>query len=113
MPEEVGVVALLPDQHEMRGGHEVCDERAALGRAREGIGSDTEPAAVVAVVVTFPKLLLGLEHLVREHDRTGPRLAELGTHGGTIASCPRLTAATSQSCCREAGSTVSSSSSAF
>ena len=58
MPEQVRIVALLPDEHEVCRGHEVRDERAPFGRARERIRADAVPAAVVAVVVTGPQLLV-------------------------------------------------------
>src|SRR5207237_103078 len=60
MPEEVRVVALLPDQHEMSRGHEVGDEAAARRRARERIGPHAEPAAVIVAIVLVPELFLGL-----------------------------------------------------
>src|SRR5207245_9014108 len=79
-PEQVRVVALLPDEHEMRRRHEVRDERAARRRARERIGPDAEPAAVVGAVVVRPELLGLLEELlVLEDEPTG--LASLGLHG--------------------------------
>ena len=45
--QQVRVVALLPDEDQVRGRHELGDERAALGGARERIGRDAEPPAVV------------------------------------------------------------------
>ena len=44
---EIRVVTLLPHEHEMSGGHEDRDERAAVRRARERIGADAEPAIVI------------------------------------------------------------------
>src|SRR3970282_2325391 len=60
VPEEVGIVALLPDENEMRGGHEVGDESATRSGARKGIRPDAEPPAVVAALVLTPELLVGL-----------------------------------------------------
>ena len=61
MPEQVRVVAALPDEDEVGRRHEVRDERAALRRARERVGGDAEPAGVVAARVVGPELFLGLE----------------------------------------------------
>src|SRR5207302_3234519 len=44
VPQEVRVVTLLPDEDEMRGGHEVGDEGATRGRARKGVRANAEPA---------------------------------------------------------------------
>src|SRR5213079_570477 len=54
--EEVRVVLLLPDEHEMRGGHERRHEEAAGRRTRERIGADAEPADVLMPVLG-PELL--------------------------------------------------------
>ena len=89
MPEQVRIVALLPDEHEVRRGHEVRDERAPLGRARERIGADAVPAAVVAVVVTrstAPRLTRGRDR------RAQPRLDVAPTprgHNSLVPDSPR------------------------
>ena len=45
VPEQVRVVALLPDEDEMRGGHEVGDERAALaGHGNGSVRTQNQPA---------------------------------------------------------------------
>src|SRR5215475_8089767 len=51
MAEQVRVVALLPDEHEMGGGHEHGHEGAVGRRAGERIGADTEPADVLGAVL--------------------------------------------------------------
>ena len=56
--EQVRVVALLPDEDEVRGGHELGDEGAAGGGTRERVGADAEPAGVVGAGVVGPELLL-------------------------------------------------------
>src|SRR5207248_8432972 len=58
MTEEVGIVALLPNEHEMRGGHELGDIRASRRRARERVGADTEPARMLAVLFALPELFV-------------------------------------------------------
>jgi predicted acylesterase/phospholipase RssA len=88
VPEEVRVVALLPDEHEVCGGHEVGDEGAAFGGAGERIRANAEPAAVLPVVVTLPQLLVELEIGVREHRGAGTKFR---LHAGTIALVPEST----------------------
>jgi hypothetical protein len=53
--EEVWIVALLPDQDQMSGGHENSHERAALGRTRKGVRTDAKPPAPVAAFVVSPE----------------------------------------------------------
>jgi len=86
VPEEVRVVAYLPHEDEVRRRHEVRDEPASLGRAREGVRAHTEPSAVITVVVPLPELLVRFEVDIGEHGRAG---AEFRLHGGTIAPVPR------------------------
>ena len=45
--QQVRVVALLPDEDQMRRGHELGDEVAPVRRARERIGRDAVPARMV------------------------------------------------------------------
>src|SRR5205823_13546443 len=66
VPQEIRVVGLLPDENQMRGSHEICNERAATRGTGEGIGADTEPAAVVGAVVLRPELFVGEELLVEK-----------------------------------------------
>src|SRR5262245_20196688 len=68
MAEKIRVVAMLPDEDEMNFGHEMCDEGAALRRAGERIGRDTEPAGMVATRVVGPQILLRLEADLLLHD---------------------------------------------
>ena len=58
MPQEIRIVALLPDEHEVRCSHEDGDERTAGRRARKRIGSHAEPAGMVAFLLTGPELLV-------------------------------------------------------
>ena len=58
VPQQVRVVELLPDEDQVRGGHELGDERAAGRRARKRVGPDAEPAVVVGVLVVLPELVL-------------------------------------------------------
>ena len=62
MPEQVRVVPLLPDEHEMDGGHEVGDVGTPGRRAGERVGADAEPPGVVVDALVDPELLL-LEEL--------------------------------------------------
>jgi hypothetical protein len=70
--EEIRVVALLPDEDEVRGGHEDGDEIAAPRRARERIRPDAIPAAVVDDVVVPPELLVVRESGIDNDGPTGP-----------------------------------------
>src|SRR5579859_223880 len=54
--EEVRVVLLLPDEHEVRRSHEDRDEIAAGRRTRERVGAHAEPADVLGAVLR-PELL--------------------------------------------------------
>ena len=82
VPEQVRIVALLPDEDEVRRGHEVGHERAAVGRAGKGIGANAEPAGVVVVGVVDPVELVLLEQLVHRDQRPPPRF--LRFHGGKV-----------------------------
>src|SRR6185436_6769779 len=55
--EEIRIVALLPDEDQVRRGHEVGDEIAAVRRTRERIRPDAEPAGVVVSAVVRPERL--------------------------------------------------------
>ena len=46
--QQVRVVSLLPDEHEMRGGHELRDERATGRRTGKRIGAHAVPAGMTA-----------------------------------------------------------------
>ena len=59
--EQVRVVALLPNEDKVRGGHEARHEDAALGRARKRVGRDAEPTGVIGAVVLAPEFLLSCE----------------------------------------------------
>ena len=63
VPEEIGIVALLPDEHEMGGRHVARDERATRSGARERIGADAVPAEIVVGAVVLPELLV-LDHVL-------------------------------------------------
>lgn len=71
MPKEVRVVALLPDEDEMRSGHELRHESAPLGRAGERIRADARPAGMIAGIVVSPELflLLGKHELDLDSER--------------------------------------------
>src|SRR5206468_11620133 len=56
--QQVGIVSLLPDEHEMRRCHELGDEAAARSGTRERIGAHAIPAGMRCVVVTGPQLLV-------------------------------------------------------
>src|SRR4029079_4759107 len=103
--KQIRVVALLPHEDEVRGGHEHGDEPAAGRRARKRVGGDAEPARVLLVVLAGPDLL----GLVRDRlfdDACAPELEVLPFHGpngsatvdgsawrvqavGPPAACPR------------------------
>ena len=65
MAQEVRIVDLLPHEDQVSRGHELRDEGAAVGRTRERVGPDAEPAVVVAVVV-LPELFFLLDNRVVE-----------------------------------------------
>ena len=67
--QQVRVVALLPHEDEVCGGHELCDELAPRRRARKRVGGDAEPAGVVGVGVVGPELFLFEELLLLEQLR--------------------------------------------
>ncbi len=58
MAQEVRIVPLLPDEDEVRCGHELGDERALVGRARKRVRTDAEPPRVVGARIIRPELLL-------------------------------------------------------
>src|SRR5207248_7605066 len=62
--EEVGIVLLLPDEDQVRRGHEVGDERTAVRRARKRISAYAPPAGAIVRVVVECKVLLLDEGLV-------------------------------------------------
>jgi hypothetical protein len=64
--EEIGVVPVLPDEDQMRRGHELGDESAARGRAGKRFGRNAKPAAVILFAVIGPELFL-LDRLVEEN----------------------------------------------
>src|SRR5437773_2776844 len=85
MSQQVGIVTLLPDQNQVRGGHELRDEVTAGSRARERDGGDAVPAGVVRLAALGPQLLFAvLEHLVLE--QRPPDLLDPGLrHAHTVA----------------------------
>src|SRR5207247_2412515 len=84
VPKQVRIVALLPDEDEMGGGHEIGDVRATRCWARERVGSHAEPATVITAALFVPQLLGLLGSRLGDRGRPGP---ELGFHRGTIAWC--------------------------
>ena len=82
MPEQVRIVPLLPDEHEMSRGHEIGDERATGRGTRERVGADAVPAGVITAFVFTPELLVLREQLVRENH--GARLEAFRIHVGRI-----------------------------
>jgi hypothetical protein len=57
MAQEVRVVALLPDEDQVRRGHELGDEGAAGRGTRKRVGGHAEPARVVLAALVDPQLL--------------------------------------------------------
>src|SRR5439155_17947917 len=88
MPQQVRIVTLFPDQHEMRSRHEVGDERAARRRTGKRVGAHAVPAAVVAAVVLAPELLVLGERLAGEDCSAQ---IELGIHAARIRIASRGT----------------------
>ena len=82
VPEEVGIVAVLPDENEVRRRHVERDERATFGRARERVGGDTEPPGVVGLVVVRPDVLFLEEVDVLERQLEATRF--LAGHASTL-----------------------------
>ena len=80
MAQQVRVVALLPDEHEVRRGHELGDERATGGGARKRIGAHAVPAGMLLAVVAGPDLLVYLGS-GRLDDSRMPELELLPRHG--------------------------------
>src|SRR5207253_11461328 len=62
--EQVRIVALLPDEDQMRGRHEDRDERAPRRGTREWIGADAAPAFMVAAILRPELLVLRLQLLL-------------------------------------------------
>src|SRR5260221_14755100 len=84
--QQVRVVERLPDEDQMRRGHELGDERTALRRARKRIRAHAEPAVVPALGVVLPELELAVDdnRLLLEEDL--PALhREQGSGGGRRA----------------------------
>src|SRR5687768_9552658 len=99
VPEQVRVVALLPDEDQVRRRHVVGDVRAADGRAGERVGADAVPAGAIVVGVVLPELALLLEQLVLEEEAAGSGLkrTRLGRlHAQSLVMRPRTAAATSR-----------------
>ena len=88
VPEQIRVVALLPDQNEMRRRHEVGDERAPFRRAGEGIRAHAEPATVVSAAVVLPQLLVWRED-IGEHRAAGTKLRLHGGHNSLVPASAR------------------------
>src|SRR5439155_24977740 len=75
VPEQVRVVSLLPDEDQVRGGHELRDEAAARGGAGKGIGGDAPPAGVIGAVVLPPEFLFAESlELLDQHAADAGRL---------------------------------------
>ena len=62
--QQVGIVPLLPDEDQVRGGHEAGYERAAAGGTGEGVRPDAEPAGVIGAALASPQFLLPGELLL-------------------------------------------------
>ena len=62
--QQVGIVPLLPDEDQMRGGHEDRHERAARRGTRERVRPDAEPATVIGAVFASPEFLFPGELLL-------------------------------------------------
>ena len=82
MPEQVRVVALLPDEHEVRRGHELRDEPAPVCRAGKRIGAHAPPAGMVVRVVVEPERLVLVELLVLRDE--APSMRYRVCHARTI-----------------------------
>ena len=80
MPQEIWIVSLLPDEHEMSGGHELGDVRTAGRGARKGIGAHAPPAGVITAPVVDPQILVRKGLLVSHDDRACART--VGIHAG-------------------------------
>src|ERR671919_659948 len=58
VPEQVGVVALFPDENEMGGRHKVRHEHAPRRGTGKRVGGHAKPSGMVGVNVVRPELLL-------------------------------------------------------
>jgi hypothetical protein len=58
MPQEIRVVSLLPDEHEMRRRHELRHEGAPKSGAWKRVGANAPPTVVIAPVILVPQLLV-------------------------------------------------------
>src|SRR5207342_661442 len=74
MPEQVGIVALLPDQDQVRRRHELGHEVAPCGRAGKGSSRYAVPAGMVRSAWLAPELLLFAELLGVEQQAPGLEL---------------------------------------
>jgi predicted acylesterase/phospholipase RssA len=74
----------------MRSGHEDGDERAPFGGARERVGLDAEPAAMVVAVVLAPELFVDLLDQIVEDGRAGTKLGlHVGNNSHVSETAPR------------------------
>src|SRR5207253_1918486 len=83
VPEQVRVVALLPDEDQVRRGHELGDEVATGGGTRERVGAHAEPALVVLAALVGPQALFLGEPVVLEDER--PALDAWLLHAGEFS----------------------------
>ena len=87
MPEQVWVVSLLPDEHEVRCGHELGHEPAPVRGARERVGAHAPPARMVVRIVVEPERLVLEELLVLRDD--APTMRYRVCHARTIDAMVR------------------------
>ena len=82
--EKIWIVALLPHQNQMRGGHVLRYKTTAARWARERVGRNAMPAAVIRTGVINPEVLTDVRLLIFEQDRAGLGKAKLVGHGDAL-----------------------------
>src|SRR5205823_8684192 len=98
--QQVRVVLLLPDEDQVRGGHELRDELTARSRTRKRIRPDAPPPVAIGAVVAEPELLLrdvclledelALLHPARQGSRArSRRLKKIWPRPGQAGGAPR------------------------
>src|SRR5207244_12642689 len=85
--QQIRVVALLPDEHEVRCGHELRDERTPRSRAWEWISAYAIPPGVLLAVLAGPDLLVDLGP-ARLDDARAPEPPLLRLHARNASATP-------------------------
>src|SRR4029077_11927902 len=82
--QQVGIVTLLPHEHEVRRSHEFRNERAPGRRTRKWSGGDAVPPSVTLSLLAGPDLFVDLRPAVL-HNAGPSDLEVLPFHAGKVA----------------------------